>query len=237
MIDKITITIATQKSRQSSLLETLASLEMNTLRPDCIRIYANDYDINCNAGIYEGFKRPLGDLADNGKFFEAEKLSGIILPCDDDLIYPIDYIERIVKGIETNGRKAVVGFHGVTINPTPVNHYYQDRKILRCLAECGEDTLVHLLGTGALGYHADTLKVSLDNFPSPYMADIHFGINAQKQDIPMLCLAHESNWLQSTIASSETHKDSIYAKFRRNDSEQTERVNAVNWKINTLQLI
>src|ERR1700751_3970405 len=112
MMDKITVTIATQKSRKSSLMETIISLEEQTIRPSEIRIYANDYDIGKIGGFYSGFDHPLGDIADNGKFYEADKVDGYHLTCDDDLIYPKDYIEKIINGIENNNRKAVVGFHG-----------------------------------------------------------------------------------------------------------------------------
>lgn len=224
-MEKITVTIATQARRRRSLADTVASLKANTIKPDVIDVYANDYGLP---------KRR--DLADNGKFHNAGYMEGYHLTCDDDLLYPKDYIEKTIAGIEKYGRKAVVGYHGVTLKPTPIKTYYFDRLIFKCLKELQSDMPVHILGTGALGYHASVMKLSISDFKTPYMADIYFGVAAQKQSVPMICLAHDADWIKQTRYANSFVATSIYAKHRNNHSIQTAVCNELNWQINKIAL-
>ena len=44
----------------------------------------------------------IGDIGDRGKFYWCEKIKGIHLTVDDDILYPADYVEKIVEGMNRN---------------------------------------------------------------------------------------------------------------------------------------
>jgi len=102
------INIATYPARFSHLMRTLESLEGQA---DVIRICLNEYKT-----IPEPLKKydcfiPNKNLTDNGKFvFLPIKRREIYFSCDDDIIYPPDYVERTVSLI--NKYKCIVTYHG-----------------------------------------------------------------------------------------------------------------------------
>ena len=88
----ITANLATIKSRRYTLQGVIDSLKDQV---DTVRVYANDYVPEVkDAEVYTG-----EDYTDNSKFYWLPKSEGIYLSCDDDLIYPPDYVETILEGM------------------------------------------------------------------------------------------------------------------------------------------
>ncbi len=135
-----------------------------------------------------------GDRGDAGKFFWAGSTQGYHLICDDDLDYPEDYVERLLAGIERHGRRAVVGFHGCVLREE-VADYHRSRRLLHFSRALASDTPVHVLGTGACGYHASAIEVWPKDFAAPNMADVWLALLGQRQGVPFVCLAREQDWL------------------------------------------
>lgn len=135
------------------------------------------------------------DLGDRGKFRFVDDFTGYFFSIDDDIDYPRFYVEHMIDGIERYERKAAVGWHG-SILKDEFRDYYKDasRRVLSYRTLRGQDTPVHVLGTGCAAFHTSTLKLSLDNFPTPNMADIHFAVQGQRQKVPFIVLAHEAGW-------------------------------------------
>ena len=136
-----------------------------------------------------------GDLGDAGKMFWVDEAPGYHLSCDDDILYPPDYAERVVEGIRSRGGRVVVGYHGVLLRPH-VESYRRDRRVFRFGSALEEDTQVHLLGTGVSGWHAPTVRVSRGNFRVPNMADVWLAALGQQKRLPFVCLRREAGWLQ-----------------------------------------
>jgi hypothetical protein len=237
--DKVHICIATLPEREASLRSAFESL----------RDQANEFHIYLN-----GHRRvPEFMRGDKGsdceiwrskqndgavkKFWWANKLSGYLLFCDDDIIYPDNYVERVVEGIERYGRRAVVGFHG-SVFPDDFSSYAKHRKGCSYVHLLKEDMPVHVLGTGVMGYHSSTpsamtdlpsdhFRVSMADFPYRNMLDIWFGIACQEHEVPLVCLAKPGG-----IFGVLPQKDSIHDGVLRDDSEQTESVlSAWPWKL------
>ena len=135
------------------------------------------------------------DLGDRGKFRFVDEFEGYYLTVDDDIDYPSFYVEHLLDGIERYGRQAAVGWHG-SILRTPFTNYYDpaSRQVLSFRTERGKDTQVHVLGTGCVGFHTDTLRLSYADFELPNMADVFFAQAAQEQDVPLVVLNHRGGW-------------------------------------------
>jgi len=146
------------------------------------------------------------------KFFWADTVQGYHFTIDDDIIYPKNYVEYCIQKIEQYHRKAVVGFHGSILKDGLKS--YNERICLCFENGLDDDAHVHILGTGVLAYHTETIRVSMCNVFKRNMADICFGIIAQEQHIPLICIQRLQGYLKS-IKELSTHPLSITIQSER----------------------
>ncbi len=188
---------------------------------DRLGVYLNGYDriprFLADERIVVAESRSTGDRGDAGKFYWADQADGYVLTCDDDIDYPADYVAQLLDGIERHGRRAVVGFHGAVLHE-PLVDYYRSRRLFHFSQALRRDSPVHVLGTGVCGYHASTWMVGATQFARPNMADIYFGLAAQEQQVPFICLRRETGWLRELPGTRST---SIYTRAQRSTSVGT----------------
>jgi len=226
--DKICASLASIPSREDHLKQVVGSLLPQV---DQLRVYLNGYkkvpEFLKQDRITVGRSQDTGNFGDAGKFFWCNQEPGYQIVCDDDLIYSKDYCMSLIEAIERYDRKVVVGLHGILLNDSPRDSYYKCRKVIRCLSVLSADRYVHILGTGAMAYHSSTLKLTMNDFEHPNMADIWLGLLCQAQQVPMVCVARKENLL----AMLHCHW-TIYNDQQKSDRVQTEAVNRIHkWKI------
>jgi FkbM family methyltransferase len=210
--DRVRIGIATMPGREAGL-----QIVLNRLSPqaDEIFVYLNRFEA-VPPGLSYGenvrfFTGP--DEGDRGKFLFANGFEGYYLTCDDDIEYPSFYVSHLVDGIERYGRRAAVGWHGSIFQPNFSDYYdAKSRRVLAYYSKRSDDTPVHLLGTGAAGFHTSTISVDRSDFQVPNMGDVWLALKAQKLGIPMVVLAHDgglANPIDRTapsISNASLHK-------------------------------
>ena len=203
--------IAAIPEREAALQKTISSLLPQVEK---IGVYLNgwhripDY-LKHPKIIIEGFEGD--DLGDVGKFFWVDDHDGIYFSCDDDLIYPIDYISTTIEKLKEYEFKACVGWHGSLIRKPYEDFYDQkSRRVFTFKAHRPFDTHVHILGTGCCAFHTDILPVKLKDFIAPNMADIFFSLKGQEYSIPFYVIKHEANQIVAFEGSdaSSIYKDS-----------------------------
>ena len=221
--EQIQASLASVPSRVEHLRKVVESLLPQV---DVVRVYLNGYKevpkFLKRKRVAVVLSQKHGDRGDAGKFFWCEKARGYQLTCDDDLIYPAGYVAHLISGIERFRRRAIVGLHGICIDQPVQKSYYADRRILSWRNTLERDTQVHLLGTGCLGYHADSLKVKRSDFEHPNMADVWLGLLCQRERVPMIAIAHQAQWL-SHLGSPWT----IYGRQKGKDVRQTRAVQRI----------
>lgn len=127
---------------------------------------------------------------DQVKFDCCENAGDVyIIGVDDDLVYPPDYVETTIRGIEHYGRAAVVGYHGFTINRDGGRE-----DTYRCLAGLEERAYVDVIGTGVVGFHAGALDLSPADFPTRNAAMFWVALKAAQRGLPMVILPHPDRW-------------------------------------------
>lgn len=234
----VTASLATIPSRRHTLKNVVARLLPQV---DKLNVYLNETPKVIGDDGYpelpEFLKHPkieavwsrdteYGDRGDAGKFYWAGSVRGWHIVCDDDVIYPLDFVKTLIAGAEKYGRRAAVGFHGATLTE-PFHDYYRCREVLHFALEVRQDTPVHILASNSLCYHTSTLKVHRDDFRHPNMGDIWFGLLAQQQRVPLIALKHPKDWM---VDDTSTRADSIYAhsttkkKSQKNTSDIQTRV-------------
>lgn len=177
-------------------------------------------------------ERDYGDLQSIDKFRWADRVKGYHFLCDDDLLYPLNYVQHMIDKIEQYDRKAVVGCHG-SILRFPLNHYYRDRQVMHFREHVAEDTRVHVLGTGVSAYHHSTLDISIYDFSHEVCAsdDVWFALAAQLQRVPLYVIAHKANWVRQN-PRGDTAARSIYQRRRNNCQDETDAINTLeHWSL------
>lgn len=177
---------------------------------DRLNVYLNGYRHTPmflqQPGIFIAHSTENGDVGDAGKFFWLGTSTQYFLTCDDDILYPYDYVARTVAAIDKYDRRAVVGWQG-SILGSDFEDYYANgsRRILSFYSDLNRDTPVHILGTGTVGFHVSAFDIGFSDFRSPNMADIWFGLKAQQQAVPFIALRHRTGDLVPiSMGSQET---------------------------------
>jgi hypothetical protein len=192
--------LAAQQRREHLLPAVLKSLRPQVDRlcvylngwahvPACVRELADEHVLSAeNTGAER-------------KLYWADKWAGIYCSVDDDLLYPPDYVSRMVDAIERTNRRALVTVHGRVylgrpnginqVAPQGIGHY--DRNV-----PC--DRAVNHGGTGVMAWDAGQLKLPTE-FPHRNMADLQVAVWAQQNHVPMWLLAHEVNWIKNLAMS------------------------------------
>jgi hypothetical protein len=225
-----TASLAAMPAREKQLQQVIKSLLPQV---DRINVYLNewqqtpDFLTNKKITVFRS-QDEAGDLGDVGKFYQCEKVRGYHFTCDDDLLYPADYVKTLINAIEKRSRKAVVSFHGRSFDQFPITSYYNGHaSAISCRKDCDQDTPAHVLGTGVLGYHTDTMKITLADFKAINMGDIWFSIQAELQNIPRVVLKHEAGWIQYLKVP---FADTIAGWHHNNEAVQVEAMNSIKWK-------
>lgn len=190
--------IATKGDRPEQLKNAIKSLEKQV---DEIYVYDNTVR---------------DDLTDNGKFYYLNELTEpcYYFTCDDDLIYPEDYVQNIVEKIEKYG--CIITHHGRKLLGEG-RSYYKGHKGYHCLRTVDCDYEIDVAGTGVTGFRTDYFNPKDCAF-SEYkrMSDIVFSLEASKQGKKIICGWHLDGWIKQQPIG-----ESIFEQSKNNDFIQS----------------
>lgn len=168
--------------------------------------------------LYNNTNKPV-NLTDNGKFYGLSQLKEpcYYFTCDDDLIYPVNYIPDMIEKIKEH--QCIVTHHGRILTDEGVP-YYKGHKSFRCLNDVSKDEQIDVPGTGVTAFDTSYFNpTGLWKAPDLMMSDLVFGLEAKKQDKKIMVLKHKTGYIRHT-----THvnlKDTIWAK-EQGSQRQTE---------------
>lgn len=199
-----TVAIATYPLREAIFPDVLDSL---VGQADNILVYLNNYrEVPLHLRKYtaqDGVHFILDSASTKraaAKFSWVER-EGYHIICDDDIIYPPNYVRTLVDSLRGYGHKAVVGVHGAiferNINAHNLKNYRKD--IFRFQEALEADTPVHMLGTGTIALHSDTVKdfnwdlILKHNISN----DQSFAVNAKRAGVPLICLKRAKRWMKT----------------------------------------
>jgi len=216
--------IASTSNRSSLLEQTIQSLYTQV---DIIELALNDYtSIPSFLKKYNTVIPSLttNEMGDANKFLNIEKYTNdYYFSCDDDIVYPPNYVERYVAEIDLTG--SLITSHGSTI-PGNIRSYYSDRLLVSHFLHDSVRTTVHIPGSGVSGFRTDQLKVKYSDFKNKNMADIFLGILCFSQGISCISIAHKKGWFKNILPLNQS---SVYSTTKNNDSIQTNLINSICW--------
>lgn len=235
MTDSVMAGIASIPERVGSLERTLASI---TPQVDQVFLSLNDYTeepafLDDFSNVTATVRRV--NAGDAEKFAAVDDWDGYVITIDDDLLYPPDYVETLIAGIERYDRRRACSFHGGTTSGFSARvHGAATLKRLHCLATVAADDLdVNAVGTGVLGWHTAHVPIWRDIFRTPNMADVYLSCHAHRFGIPLAVLAHQQGWLEyilpdgmGTIYDSNAAGDGTFFDTRE---ERRLELETIDW--------
>ncbi len=156
------------------------------------------------------------ELRSNSKlFWIAQGLvdEGIHITVDDDILYPSDYVSQCASKIERYQRKAIVGFHG-SVFKSDMGDIFRDRQLWHFDQACPTDVGVHMIGTGTTAWHTSTLRLMPDDVHDWDAVDFRVAIAAQRQRVPMVCLARDAGYLRALPLASDPRSCSELTSYK-----------------------
>lgn len=206
----ITVNIATYSKRAKHLQYVVDRLLNQTVKPDLIRIYSNDY-----TPTVEGAQVTVGkDHADNSKFYWKPQPGEIYFSCDDDIAYPLDYIERTLDKL-AQYPECIVSYHGRKLKAKGIN-YYLGHEWVACLGRCDSDKIIDVPGTGVMAFNADYFDTSkIYSNRHRKMVDLVVGLEAARQHVEVVALEHREAWILDI-----PYDEGIYLTARFNQVDQ-----------------
>ena len=175
---------------------------------------------------------------DGEKYYQIELAEpGYIFICDDDILYPYNYVDYMVRKIEQYERKAVISLHGRVWNELPITSFYRDRsdinpwddtyipnRMYRCLEDVEGDHRVHCCGDGVSAWHTDTLKMTYEDIEEPDMSQLWLALKCNKLDIPQIVVEHKEGFIENLL-DDDMFQTSIWNR-NKDDKRQTQIINS-----------
>lgn len=220
-------------ARLETLRRTIRSLESQV---DAIHLYLDKYeqvpeDLLQHPKLRIRRSQEAGvDHRDNGKFlpFDALKADGsafYFFCCDDDIVYPHDYVHTMLGVLRAHEDRVVAGVHGVIVEESP--HAYFRRRFAYHFALDGLDAarLVSNLGTGTIAFHGDLFgSIDPSAWPRGGMVDIFFSLLCRRHDVPMLCIPRHPGWMIEADPAQST--PTLFAEFKDKEELITRELRA-----------
>lgn len=175
---KVVVGMATFKGRERCVEEAIDSLSSQV---DEILLYDNEVN---------------PDLTDNGKFYGLNLIEEpcYYFSCDDDLIYPADYVETMIEAIERT--KTIVTHHG-RILLGQNRSYYTGHRVFHCLQYNASQCRLDVAGTGVSAWRTDYFNpVELAFKEDKKMSDLTFSLEASKQGKQITLIRHRGDWIR-----------------------------------------
>lgn len=143
---------------------------------------------------------------------------------DDDLIYPPDYLNKLIAGCDKYNSH--VSLHGVILFKGKINSYYRDRVVYRGLGTVLFDQEVDIASNcGSLFKRSfyDDLDKWYGFCGTTSMDDIYVNYFAKKRGIKRMVLAHSEGYLKHKQQFAEDNY--VFDIYKFNDSVQTDFIN------------
>ncbi|HEY5107642.1 MAG TPA: hypothetical protein VII73_12870 [Caulobacteraceae bacterium] len=216
--------IATLASRAETFQKVLPAIRAQV---DGVFIYLDGYAatppfLRGLADVSVTHCEDVGDLHASSRFLVLQKLTvpSVVVIADDDILYPADYVDRLVFALAQVAGRGIVGVHG-RIFLAPYRSYVADARVMHFSHGLTAPCNVHELGTGTCAFVSDRLGLDPRKWDHTGMDDINLAIEAQRQGLPRIAIARAAGWLK---AYAQAQPDSLWLRTLRDDAEPSRRM-------------
>lgn len=143
---------------------------------------------------------PPDDLKDTGKFVVHVQSDDFIFLCDDDILYPNNYVINMKSKLSQYEQlNAIIGVHGVTY-PDFFDGAQNARLVHVFTQNLHGDSFVNQLGTGTVacrGFHMPSFEFMRT---SARFVDVRFALHCEMQGYPRICVERQKGWMSELKA-------------------------------------
>jgi hypothetical protein len=199
---------------------------LNSMLPQVDRVFVYLDNFDTVPAFLKGHRKieffrmeELGNFHASSRFLALGRLArpSIVFLFDDDIIYPSNYVSKLVSVLaETRGR-AIVGVHGRIFMP-PHASYVEDAIFYHFADKLRQHLHVHELGAGTCAFISSLFDFDVAQWPDHGMDDILFSTEAQKRLIPRVAIRRPLGWLK---AYAEDQPDSLWVKTKSDHMVQS----------------
>jgi len=116
---------------------------------------------------------------------------------DDDIVYPLDYSDVLIKNMKLYNNKAVCCVHFSIIKmDNGYNLYNRCRMIYNFKKKLNENTKAMVPGVGTSCFYKGNVKINLSDFKVPNMSDPYIANFLKKQNIDIYAIKREELWMK-----------------------------------------
>lgn len=141
--------------------------------------------------------------SDCAKWRFLDKCEGYVFSIDDDILYPTNYVSKMISKIEETKRKYVLTVHGSYFHK-PFVEFRKSKRCIHFTAELSKDIFVSMLGSGTTAFHTDTFYIDKNIQLKPNRSDLQLSILIFKQDKKILCVERKGSWLTPLFTTGDT---------------------------------
>lgn len=214
-------------NRKGSLLKTIDSIYNQA---DIINIALNLYEetpselIDSKINIFHKDN----SIGASFKFLRILESDGYFFTIDDDLIYPENYSDYMINRFNHYGGKKIVTLHGRKYTGFPITSYYKSPHTkFHCLGDVNDDVLVNIGGSGVMMFHTNLVKMPINYIKEKNMSDLCISRYANQNNIEIVCLKHESDYLKYQEQPKNT---TIYEMYGNDEKLRTNYYNTFKLK-------
>jgi hypothetical protein len=158
-----------------------------------------------------------GDAGDQMKFAACADAPDVFIGVDDDLIYPPDYVSRILRWL-SEYPECLLSFHGWVADDSG-----KHAQNYRCMEDLAQPVEVDVVGTGVCAFHVSTIRPLLEDFPHPNQADLWLALKAERLGVTRIVMPHPERWLGYTEWPHTIWHDTAYTVGGRLDAGESRR--------------
>jgi len=148
-----------------------------------------------NVRVFDG-REHAGDLLANGKFYVQRYARNCrILTLNDDVIYPVDYVEKNLDILSAfDGRCAITIEGGVL--PETVEWYYDRTHVIKYSDPVFQLQLCSIAGCDMFCFDQRWLTLEIDDLSTSAINDLEISLAARHAGLPIWVLPRYQNWLR-----------------------------------------
>ncbi|MGR6870853.1 hypothetical protein ACU6U9_00765 [Pseudomonas sp. HK3] len=222
--ESVVACMATYPARRHIFLDTVDTI-LNQV--DRLYIYLNNYDEvpseileHKDSKKIEYILDPSSHFRASAKFSWLSSINCYVVTIDDDILYPSDYVKKLVECSKKYNDEAVIGVHGSIFKAYVKDASKCRKSVFNFQSGLDVDTEVHMLGSGTTLFPPKVLKF-IDSgllLNHPLANDELLAINMRNESIKMISLHRKEKWM-------EGHPDmdfGIFEEKQLNGSIKTE---------------
>lgn len=205
--------IATYPGRHETLLHCASTVAKQV---DVANIVLNEYSFVPSdwkkALPNANFIIPPCDHKDVGKFLPSVSPEDHVFLCDDDIVYPPDYVTTLKSvAAEVGMAEAIYGVHGVIYSDYYDGASGSGRLVYTFYRSLDRARVVNQLGTGTIYCRGAQMPDFTIMESAQRFVDVRFARYAAEKKMPLICIPRQESWMQEVESES-----TIYAEFTKN---------------------